>query len=213
MCGRVAMGGGAPVSIQSMTNTDTRDAAATLAQVRALAAAGCDIVRISVYDEACARAMREIRDGSPTPLVADVHFDYRLAVLAVENGADKLRINPGNIGGERRVQKVADCARAHGVPIRVGVNSGSVEKELLRRYDTVHTLRCAFAGEVTPPPLPAGCVLRRDGDAIEVDYPPARVPTGDMLDWVRRAGTLREMTLKEQNVDQLIARMYQELAL
>ena len=134
MCGRVAMGGGAPVSIQSMTNTDTRDAAATLAQVRALAAAGCDIVRISVYDEACARAMREIRDGSPTPLVAAVHFDYRLAVLAVENGADKLRINPGNIGGERRVQKVADCARAHGVPIRVGVNSGSVEKELLRRY-------------------------------------------------------------------------------
>ncbi len=134
MCGRVAMGGGAPVSIQSMTNTDTRDAAATLAQVRALAAAGCDIVRISVYDEACARAMREIRDGSPTPLVADVHFDYRLAVLAVENGADKLRINPGNIGGERRVQKVADCARAHGVPIRVGVNSGSVEKEMLRRY-------------------------------------------------------------------------------
>ena len=134
MCGRVAMGGGAPVSIQSMTNTDTRDAAATLAQVRALAAAGCDIVRISVYDEACARAMREIRDGSPTPLVADVHFDYRLAVLAVENGADKLRINPGNIGGERRVQKVADCARAHGVPIRVGVNPGSVEKELLRRY-------------------------------------------------------------------------------
>ena len=86
-------------------------------------------------------------------------------------------------------------------------------QELLRRYDTVHTLRCAFAGEVTPPPLPAGCVLRRDGDAIEVDYPPAQVPTGDMLDWVRRAGTLREMTLKEQNVDQLIARMYQELAL
>lgn len=86
-------------------------------------------------------------------------------------------------------------------------------QELLRRYDTVHTLRCAFAGEVTPPPLPSGCVLRRDGDAIEVDYPPARVPTGDMLDWVRRAGTLREMTLKEQNVDQLIARMYQELAL
>ena len=86
-------------------------------------------------------------------------------------------------------------------------------QELRRRYDTVHTLRCAFAGEVTPPPLPAGCVLRRDGDAIEVDYPPARVPTGDMLDWVRRAGTLREMTLKEQNVDQLIARMYQELAL
>lgn len=86
-------------------------------------------------------------------------------------------------------------------------------QELLRRYDTVHTLRCAFAGEVTLPPPPPGCVLRRDGDAVEVDYPPAQVPTGDMLDWVRRAGTLREMTLKEQNVDQLIARMYQELAL
>ena len=86
-------------------------------------------------------------------------------------------------------------------------------QELLRRYDTVHTLRCAFAGEVTLLPPPPGCVLRRDGDAVEVDYPPAQVPTGDMLDWVRRAGPLREMTLKEQNVDQLIARMYQELAL
>lgn len=86
-------------------------------------------------------------------------------------------------------------------------------QELLRRYDTVHTLRCAFAGEVTLPPPPPGCVLRRDGDAVEVDYPPAQVPTGDMLDWVRQVGTLREMTLKEQNVDQLIARMYQELAL
>ncbi len=86
-------------------------------------------------------------------------------------------------------------------------------QELLRRYDTVHTLRCTFAGEVTLPPPPPGCVLRRDGDAVEVDYPPAQVPTGDMLDWVRRAGPLREMTLKEQNVDQLIARMYQELAL
>ena len=132
--GNLKLGGGAPVLIQSMTNTDTRDTEATLAQIRALAAAGCDIVRVSVYDEACAEAVRTLVDGSPVPLVADIHFDYRLAIRAAENGIAKLRINPGNIGGEDRVRMLADCAKAHHIPIRIGVNSGSAEKELLARY-------------------------------------------------------------------------------
>ena len=128
------LGGGAPILVQSMTNTDTRDVPATLAQIRALAEAGCDLVRVSVYDEACARAVRDLVDQSPVPLVADIHFDYKLALAAMENGIQKLRINPGNIGGEDRVRAVADCARAHGVPIRIGVNSGSVEREILAKY-------------------------------------------------------------------------------
>lgn len=132
--GKLKLGGGNPVLVQSMTNTDTRDVPATLAQIRALAEAGCDLVRVSVYDEECARAVRALVDGSPVPLVADIHFDYKLALAAMENGIAKLRINPGNIGGADRVRMVADCARAHHVPIRIGVNSGSVEKELLAKY-------------------------------------------------------------------------------
>lgn len=131
--GRLTMGGHNPVWVQSMTNTDTRDVAATLAQIRALAAAGCDIVRVSVYDEACARAVRDLVDGSPVPLVADIHFDHHLAVMAAENGISKLRINPGNIGGEGNVKVLAACAKMHHIPIRIGVNSGSIEKDILAR--------------------------------------------------------------------------------
>lgn len=134
MCGGVPIGGGAPVTVQSMTNTDTRDVDATLAQIRALAVAGADIVRVSVYDADCAKAVRALVDGVPVPLVADIHFDHKLALASVENGIHKLRINPGNIGGEANVRAVADCAKAHGVPIRIGVNSGSVEKDLLAKY-------------------------------------------------------------------------------
>lgn len=132
--GGVAIGGDARVTIQSMTNTDTRDVSATLRQIRALADAGCDIVRVSVYDEACARAVRALVDGSPVPLVADIHFDHRLAILALENGIQKLRINPGNIGGEANVKELADALKARRVPVRIGVNSGSVEKDILRKY-------------------------------------------------------------------------------
>ena len=132
--GGLGLGGGSPILVQSMTNTDTRDTEATLRQIRALAAAGCDLVRVSVYDEACAEAVRPLTEGSPVPLVADIHFDYRLAIAAMENGIAKLRINPGNIGGADRVRRVADCAKAHRVPIRIGVNSGSAEKELLEKY-------------------------------------------------------------------------------
>jgi (E)-4-hydroxy-3-methylbut-2-enyl-diphosphate synthase len=134
MVGSVAVGGGARVSVQSMTNTDTRDVKATLTQIKRLAEAGCEIVRVSVYDEACAVAVRALVEGSPVPLVADIHFDYRLAIKSIENGIAKVRINPGNIGGAENVRKLADCVKAHHVPVRVGVNAGSLEKELLQKY-------------------------------------------------------------------------------
>ena len=132
--GKLKLGGGNPVLVQSMTNTDTRDVEATLAQIRALHDAGCDLVRVSVYDEACTEAVKTLTDRRPVPLVADIHFDYKLAIRSAENGIAKLRINPGNIGGEDRVRMLADCAKAHHIPIRIGVNSGSVEKDLLAKY-------------------------------------------------------------------------------
>ena len=132
--GAVAVGGGAPVSIQSMTNTDTRDLNATLAQIKSLADAGCDIVRVSVYDDKCAENVRALAEGSPVPLVADIHFDHRLAIKSLENGINKVRINPGNIGGEQNVKELADCLKVYKVPVRIGVNSGSLEKELLTKY-------------------------------------------------------------------------------
>ena len=134
LVGNVAIGGGARVSVQSMTNTDTRDAQATLQQIQRLYEAGCDIVRVSVYDEACAEAVKELVSGSPVPLVADIHFDHTLAIRSIENGIAKVRINPGNIGGEGNVRRLADCVKSHKVPVRVGVNAGSLEKELLRKY-------------------------------------------------------------------------------
>ena len=133
LAGSVPMGGGSPVSIQSMTNTDTRDVSATLDQIKTLAASGCDLVRISVYDRACAGAVRALVDQSPVPLVADIHFDHTLAIAAMENGIHKLRINPGNIGSADKVRRVVDCAKAHHVPIRIGVNSGSLEKDILEK--------------------------------------------------------------------------------
>ena len=132
--GPVALGGGAPVSVQSMCNTKTWDAETTLAQINALAAAGCDIVRLAVPDEKSALALRAICARSPLPVVADIHFDYRLALLAAEAGVAKLRINPGNIGGEDRVRAVAEACIKRGIPIRIGVNAGSLEKPLLQRF-------------------------------------------------------------------------------
>ena len=132
--GPVLIGGGAPVVVQSMTNTDTRDAEATLEQIRRLHAAGCEVVRLAVPDEAAAAALKSIALASPVPLIADIHFDWRLAVAALDAGLKGLRINPGNIGGSVPVDNVAAAARANGAVIRVGVNSGSVEKELLERF-------------------------------------------------------------------------------
>jgi (E)-4-hydroxy-3-methylbut-2-enyl-diphosphate synthase len=132
--GKVPIGGGAPVAVQSMTNTDTRDPEATLAQIGRLAAAGCEVVRCAVPDARAAGALAAIAAASPLPVVADIHFDHRLAVAAVESGAAGLRINPGNIGGESAVRRVVDAARAHGAPIRVGANSGSLPRDLLEAH-------------------------------------------------------------------------------
>lgn len=140
--GNVWIGGGAPVTVQSMTNTDTADAEATAAQIAKLTAAGCEIVRSSVYNMDCAKALPKIKEKISIPLVADVHFDYRLAIAAIENGADKLRFNPGNIGSESRVRALVQCAKAHGVPIRIGVNAGSLEPEVKKKHagDTVSAM-------------------------------------------------------------------------
>ena len=132
--GSVRIGGGAPIVVQSMTNTDTRDVEATLGQIKRLHDAGCEIVRVAVPDETAARALRVIHDASLIPVIADIHFDYRLALMALEAGLEGLRINPGNIGERKNVEMVVDAAKARGAVIRVGVNSGSVEKRLLEQY-------------------------------------------------------------------------------
>ena len=134
MVGGVPVGGGAPVSIQSMLNTRTTDVDGCLAQIRALAAAGCEIARLAVPDMEAAEAFGAICAASPLPLVADIHFDYRLAIRAAENGAAKIRINPGNIGGEERVRAVVEACGARSIPIRIGVNGGSLEPRLLEKY-------------------------------------------------------------------------------
>ena len=132
--GGVAVGGGAKVSLQSMCNTKTWDAEATAAQIREFAAAGCDIVRVAVPDMRSAQAISEIKERVDMPLVADIHFDYRLALEAAARGADKIRINPGNIGGEENVKAVAEACRARNIPIRIGVNAGSLEARLIEKY-------------------------------------------------------------------------------
>ncbi len=130
--GGLALGGDSPILVQSMTNTDTADVAATVAQIDRLTAAGCEIVRVAVPDIAAAEAIRDIRDKIAIPLIADIHFDSRLAIIAMEQGADGIRINPGNLGGEEKLARVVAAAKLHRVPIRVGVNSGSIEKDLLK---------------------------------------------------------------------------------
>ncbi len=135
--GNKLIGGGNPILIQSMTNTKTDDVVSTVAQIKSLSAAGCDIIRCAVPDKNAALALKDIKEQIDIPLVADIHFDYRLAISAIENGADKIRINPGNIGSKDRVKAVIDAAKAHNIPIRVGVNSGSLEKSILEKYGKV----------------------------------------------------------------------------
>ena len=138
MVGGLAIGGDAPVVVQSMNNTDTRDADASLRQILQLAEAGCEISRLAVPDMEAADAFARIRRLSPLPLVADIHFDYRLALAAINAGADKIRINPGNIGDPERVRQIADAARKAGIPIRVGVNSGSLKQSLINAHGGVN---------------------------------------------------------------------------
>jgi len=135
--GNVIIGGGSPIAIQSMTNTRTDDVRATVEQIHRLEATGCEIVRCTVPTESAAKALREIKKEISIPLVADIHFDYKMAIMAIENGADKIRINPGNIGSRDRVKAVVDCAKERNIPIRVGVNSGSLEKDLVEKYNGV----------------------------------------------------------------------------
>lgn len=135
--GGVPVGGGAPVAIQSMCNTRTDDVEATVRQILRLEAAGCEIIRVAVPDRAAAHAIGAIRERIHIPLVVDIHFDYKLALECIAAGADKVRINPGNIGGEDRVKAVADACRQKGIPIRVGVNGGSLEQPLLEKYGGV----------------------------------------------------------------------------
>lgn len=137
MCGDIAIGGDAPVSIQSMTNTPTADAERTAEQCRKLLEAGCDIIRVTVNNEDAVSGFSELRKMIDAPLVADIHFDYRLAIAAINKGADKIRINPGNIGDDDNVRKVVNAAKAAGIPIRVGVNSGSLEKDIIAKYGEV----------------------------------------------------------------------------
>jgi (E)-4-hydroxy-3-methylbut-2-enyl-diphosphate synthase len=171
MVGGVPVGGGAPVTIQSMCNTRTDDVTATVEQIRRLEAAGCDIVRVAVPDLAAAHAIGAIKERIHIPLVADIHFDYKLALEAAAAGADKIRINPGNIGAPERVKAVADACRARGIPIRVGVNGGSLEKPILAKY-----------GGVTPEALVESAfghieLLRRfDFDDICVSLKSSSVP-------------------------------------
>lgn len=135
--GPVEIGDGAPISVQSMTNTKTTDTESTVSQIKALAAAGCDIVRLAVPDMAAAKNLGNIIKESPVPLVADIHFDYRLALEAIRQGVMGLRLNPGNIGGEEKVKAVVQEAKAHGIPIRIGVNAGSLDQKLLKKYGRV----------------------------------------------------------------------------
>lgn len=135
--GNKVIGGNNPILIQSMTNTKTSDVDATVAQILRLEQAGCDIIRCAAYDMEAASAIKEIKKQIHIPLVADIHFDYKLALASIENGADKIRINPGNIGSADRVKAVVDACRERNIPIRVGVNSGSLEKELLEKYNGV----------------------------------------------------------------------------
>lgn len=135
--GNIKIGGTSPISVQSMTNTDTRNVEQTVAQIKRLCEAGCDIVRLAIPDQLAADAFKEIKNKVEVPLVADIHFDYRLAIKAIENGADKIRINPGNIGSIDRVKQVVEKAKERLIPIRIGVNSGSLEKEILEKYGGV----------------------------------------------------------------------------
>lgn len=161
--GKVAVGGDAPVSVQTMTNTRTEDIESTSAQILATAKAGADIVRVSIPTMEAAEAFREIRKRSPVPLVTDIHFDYRIALRVAEYGADCLRINPGNIGREDRIKAVIDAAREHGIPIRIGVNGGSLEKDLLEKY-----------GEPTPEAL-VESAMRHVAYLEKYDFPDFKV--------------------------------------
>lgn len=176
MVGSVPVGGGAPVAVQSMNNTDTRDVEATLRQIGDLTAAGCDITRVAVLDQEAAAALGEICRRSPIPVVADIHFDYRLALESIRQGAAKIRINPGNIGGRDRLAEVVAAARERGIPIRVGVNSGSLQAALLERYGGV-TPEALAESALTAAAMVAGCGYDRIVLSVKSSDPAMTIAT------------------------------------
>lgn len=182
--GKVAVGGDSPVAVQSMCNTDTRDVEATVRQIRELQDVGCDIIRVAVINMDAAKAISSIVDKIDIPLIADIHFDWRLAVAAMENGVDGIRINPGNIGGAERLRKVVNKARERSIPIRVGVNSGSLEKDLLRKY-----------GEPAPEAL-VESALRNISLITDMDYHEIKVSikSSDVLNTISAYRLLSERT-------------------
>ena len=186
--GKVTIGGDAPVSVQSMTTTKTTDIYPTLQQIRNLEVAGRDIVRVTVPDEASAEALPEIKAGISIPLVADIHFNYRIALLALDAGVDKLRINPGNIGGEKRVRAVVEKAAERGVPIRIGVNSGSLEQDILEK-DGGPTAR----GMVESAIRHCEILERMDFQDIVVSLKSSHVPR--MIEAYRRFADVRDYPL------------------
>ena len=171
-CGRIQIGGGAPVSIQSMTNVDTRDEKALLRQIQELEEAGCDIVRVAIPDMEACESFAQVRKKTEVPLVADIHFDYRLAIGAIEAGADKVRINPGNIGDDDRVRQVVQYCKQHEVPIRVGVNSGSLEKNILAKYG--HPTAQAMVDSAL---YHVSLIERYDYDQVAISIKSSNVPT------------------------------------
>lgn len=202
--GGVLIGGGNPIKVQTMNNTKTGDVKATLEQINRFAEAGCDITRVTVPDMEAAEALKEITKKSPIPVVADIHFDYRLAIAAAENGAAKIRINPGNIGAGERINKVAEICKARNIPIRVGVNSGSVSRDLVKEYGGV------CAENMTRSALEAVKILE-DADfddiviSIKASSPKLTIDTyrqlSSMCDYplhvgVTEAGTMREGVIK-----------------
>lgn len=171
MLGGVAVGGGAPISVQSMTNTKTDDVRATVEQIRQLALAGCEIVRVAVPDQAAADAIPQIKKQIAIPLVADIHFDYRLAIASAKGGADGLRFNPGNIGSQRNIRALVDCARDGRIPIRIGVNAGSLEKDILEKHQGV-----TAAGMVESALRHAGLLQELDFHDIKISIKASDVP-------------------------------------
>ena len=170
--GGVIIGGGADIAIQSMCNTATEDVAATVAQILRLEQAGCEIIRVAVPTMEAARAVGQIKKAIHIPLVADIHFDYKLALLCIDGGVDKIRINPGNIGSKERVRAVADGCRERGIPIRVGVNGGSLEKDILRKYGGVTAEALAESALAHRPP----CSPARGNTSRRCIYPRTRSP-------------------------------------
>ncbi|MBN2641885.1 MAG: flavodoxin-dependent (E)-4-hydroxy-3-methylbut-2-enyl-diphosphate synthase [Victivallales bacterium] len=210
-CGNVPIGGGAPVSLQSMTNTDTRDASATIAQITTLAAAGCDIIRVAVPDQSAADVLPDIIASSPIPVIADIHFDYRLALAAIDAGIHGVRINPGNIGSEDRVISVAERAEQAGIPIRVGANSGSLPEGMLQTRITAGMSHDdALAESLVESALQQCAILERYGFRnIKVSLKASSVPVtfaacrifSERSDYplhlgVTEAGTLRRGIIK-----------------